>query len=341
MSYTIYVLPEDQMTITGAVLDGVTQGDGSHMVGATITLNSNAWVPVEINDAGETPGAENFGDSDAGQTLVNSLTIDGRTYGPGTVAEAEYSLQATAGGQTYQLIAFNVRGGPGPAYGTVEGLAFIGPPGGFPPIGVPLSVTQAAEGPNIPVADYATPVCFVTGTEIAVPGGTCAVEDLRPGDLVFTRDHGPQPVRWIGMRTQAAIGDAAPVLFEPGAIGNSRPLSVSRQHRIRAGGWKAELLFGEEDVLIPAIHFVNGRDIRSVEGGTVTYVHLLFDQHEIVFAEGVEAESFHPAAENLDRLSEAARAELLALFPAIAQGRYGPSAYRTLKSPEARALLAA
>jgi hypothetical protein len=78
-----------------------------------------------------------------------------------------------------------------------------------------------------------------------------------------------------------------------------------------------------------------------VEGGTVTYVHLLFDRHEIVYAEGVEAESFHPAAENLERLSTASRAELLSLFPEIAQGRYGPSAYPTLKAREARALLAA
>lgn len=138
MSYTIYVLPEDQMTISGAVLDGVSQGDGSHMVGATITLDSDNWVPVEINDAGETPGSEAFSDNDTGQRLVNSVTMDGRTYGPGTVAEAEYSLTLTDGTQTYEVVAFNMRGGPGKAFGSVEGLAFIGPPNGFPPTDVRL-----------------------------------------------------------------------------------------------------------------------------------------------------------------------------------------------------------
>lgn len=43
-------------------------------------------------------------------------------------------------------------------------------------------------------------VCFTRGTMIACPEGLRAVEDLKPGDLVITRDHGPQPIRWIGGR---------------------------------------------------------------------------------------------------------------------------------------------
>jgi len=340
LSYTIYVLPEDQMTITGAVLDGVTQGDGRHMVGATITLNSTAWIAVEIDDPDEAPGSENFRDNDGNQRLVDELTIDGRTYGAGSRVEAEYSLEANGGGQTFELVAFNVVGGPGPAFGSVEGLAFIGPPGGFPPVGLTLTVTRAFEGPNFAVADYATPVCFVVGTRVATPSGDRPIETLQRGDLVLTRDQGAQPVRWIGMRTQVARGDAAPVLFKRGAIGNTRPLRVSRQHRVRYSGWKAELLFGEEAVLIPATHFVNGESVRVQEGGWVTYVHLLFDRHQIVYADGVEAESFHPTPDNLERLTAAARAELCAVLAELAPHGYGPSALRTLKSPESRAVLA-
>lgn len=37
--------------------------------------------------------------------------------------------------------------------------------------------------------------CFVLGTRIATPDGEVPVEDLVPGNLVLTADHGPQPLR--------------------------------------------------------------------------------------------------------------------------------------------------
>jgi hypothetical protein len=338
MAYTIYILSEDLMSISGSAqgLDGVNQGDGSHMVGRTITLNSGAWQPVSIND-----DDSDFRDNDSGQTLAGPTTIGAESFSGGTRVEAEYSITITDGTSTWTVIGFNVNNS-GPSYATIEGLAFIGPVGGFPPVGVPLTVTAAQEGPNFQTASYATPVCFVAGTRVAVPGGVRAIETLRPGDAVITRDHGPQPLRWIGQRTVRAEGRFAPILFRPGALGNDRALRVSRQHRMRLGGWKAELMFGEAAVLIPAVHFVDGRDVVIEKGGWVTYVHLLFDAHQIVFAEGVEAESFHPAQGNLDRLSAASRAELLALFPELERGTgYGPLAHPPLTRREAQALLAA
>ncbi len=329
------------MTISGGEqLDGVNQGDGSHLVNTTtpitITLNSGAWQAVDITD-----NDPDFRDNDGSQRLTNDTTLDGITYSSGTRVEAEYSLTATYGGQSYTLVAFNVRNS-NPAYATVEGLAFIGPVGGFPPVGVPLEIGAAQEGPSFPATTYATPVCFGAGTRIAIPGGTIAVEDLQPGDLVMTRDHGALPLRWIGKRRVAARGKFAPVVFRPGAIGNTRELRLSRQHRLRRACWKTELMFGEGAVLVPAVHFVNGRDITIQEGGEITYLHLLFDDHQIVLAEGVEAESFHPSVQNLAGLSAAGRAELLALFPELADGvPYGPVIHPPITGREARALLAA
>lgn len=337
MSYTIYMLSEGQMTISGAVLDGVTQGDGSHMVGATITLNSNVWQGVEIDD---NPHDTSFDDNDGSQRLAADVTIDGQTFSAGTRVSSEYSLTATDGTNTYTLVGFNVTNSS-PHYATVEGLAFIGPTGGFPPVGVPLTVTAAQEGPAFEAGDHAAPICFAAGTRIAVPGGEVAVETLRPGDLVLTREAGAQPVRWIGQRTVAARGRFAPVEFAPGAVGNRRTLRLSRQHRLRYSGWRAELLFGEASVLIPAVHFVNGRTIRVREGGWVTYVHLMFDGHRIVTAEGAEAESFHATERNLSCVSAAARSELLALFPELGTtGHTGGLAHPALGRREARALLA-
>lgn len=345
MAYTIYVLPEDQMTISGAVLDGVTQGNGSHMVGATITLNSDAWVAVEINDAGETPGAENFGDSDEGQTLVNSLTIDGRTYNPGAVAEAEYSMQATGGGETYQLVAFNVRGGPGEKFGSVEGLAFIGPPGGFPPINVPLTVTSAAEGPNFPAADYVAPICFAEGTRIAVPGGTRPVEALCTGDLVLTRDTGYQPLKWIGASffDRGAVRrnpKLRPIRIAAGALGDGMPrqdLLVSRQHRVLLRSRIAMRMFGASEIFVPAIKLVGAEGIAlAAEPDDIRYFHLLFDSHQVVLSNGTWTESLLPGPQALHTLGPAAVEELRQLVPGFFQPDVVPMTARQTVAKNAK-----
>ncbi|MCU4652628.1 Hint domain-containing protein [Roseibacterium sp. SDUM158016] len=334
MAYTIYMLPEGQMTISGGVLDGVTQGDGSHLLGASITLNSNDWMAIDVTD-----NDPDFDDNDGNQRLGTSVTVDGVTYSAGSRVEAEYSLTVSDGTNSYTLVAFNFAT-TSPAYATIEGLAFIGPTGGFPPIGVPLNVTASQEFPSFAAPEYASPICFAAGTRIAVPGGEAAVETLAPGDLVLTRAGGPLPVLWIASTTVPAQGAFAPVEFAPGAVGNTRTLRLSRQHRLRYSGWRAELLFGEEAVLIPAAHFVDGRNVRVIEGGFVTYFHLMLDRHSIVFADGAEAESFLPTAENLARIGPAARASLLSIRPDLARGAAGSLAHPAVGRREARALLA-
>ena len=161
------------------------------------------------------------------------------------------------------------------------------------------------------------PPCFTPGTLIDTPDGTRRVEDLRPGDMVTTRDHGAQELLWLGSRTVSGNGQFAPVMFDKGAIGNANPLTVSPQHRMLVRGWQAELMFGEEEVLVPAISFVNGTTIHQQDVESVTYIHLLFSNHEIVVAEGVETESYFIGHLCHDHVS-ATRAEVLALFPDMA-----------------------
>lgn len=335
MPYDIYVLDESDITLSGAVLDGVTQGDGSHMVGATMVLSPD-WYPVSIND-----DDANFQDNDTGQTLNGAQVIDGVTYAGGTRVEAEYSMVVTDGTSTWTVVAFNVNNSS-PAYGTVEGLAFIGGPGGFPPAGVTLTVVSAAEGPNFAAAGYATPICFAAGTMIETPDGARPVEAIAVGDMVETLEDGPQPVRWRAHRTWPAWGPMAPVVFAPGALGNARPLVLSQQHRVLVTGWRAELYFGQDAVLLAARDFVNGRDIRLRQGGHVEYHHLLFDRHQILMSDGVATESYHPGAVGVGGLPEASRAELLALLPeAAGLEAFGPTAAPVLRRGEARVLLAA
>ncbi|MEM7439364.1 MAG: Hint domain-containing protein [Pseudomonadota bacterium] len=316
------------MTIDGAVLDGVNQGDGSHMVGATITLNSSLWTPIAVTD-----NDNNFQDSDSSQRLDGPHTIDGVTYSGGQVVEAEYQLTVTDGTDSWTVIAFNINNSS-PAYGTVEGLAFIGDPGSFPPRHVELTVTQAFEGPNFVATNYATPVCFVAGTRIMTPNGERNVENLQAGDRVVTRDHGTKTLRWVGRRKMTAKGRFAPIEIAAGALNNARALYVSPQHRMLLTDWRAELLFGEAQVLVPAIHLTNDSTIRQCVGGFVTYVHLMFDQHEIIFAEGAPTESFFPGEMALSALETDARDELLAIFPEL-KATFGPTARRCLSAPEA------
>jgi len=182
-------------------------------------------------------------------------------------------------------------------------------------------------------------VCFTAGTRIMTVSGERPIETLEPGDLVLTMDHGYQPIRWIGSTTVEAKGNLAPIVIEEGVLGNSRTLRVSPQHRMLLSGWQAELLYDTAEVLAPAKALINDQSIRREEGGTVEYFHMLFDVHEIVYAEGAPSESFHPGEQGWGALAEEARAEILQLFPMLEDGdfmAYGPSVRRSLKANEAK-----
>lgn len=175
--------------------------------------------------------------------------------------------------------------------------------------------------------------CFTPGAHIRTPQGTVKIETLKVGDLVVTKDNGAQPIRWIGQREIDARGEHAPIHIAKGAIGNRRPLLVSPQHRFLIRDWRAALYFGQDEVLISAKHLINGDTIRQSPRETVTYIHLLFDQHEIIYAEGVTTESFHPGNYILEKDVEI-RAELETIFPELTGGANGEwlTARQVLKS---------
>ena len=180
-------------------------------------------------------------------------------------------------------------------------------------------------------------LCFTRGTLIRTRTGERSIEDLTAGDMVLTMDHGYQPIRWIGSSKRPATGALAPILIRKGALGNTRDLRVSPQHRMLLSGWQAEVLFGESEVLATAKSLVNDHSILREEGDEVEYFHMLFDTHEIVYAEGAPSESFHPGAEGWKALDAPTRNEILELFPQLAKGdfdSYGPSARASLKHKE-------
>ena len=157
--------------------------------------------------------------------------------------------------------------------------------------------------------------------------------------MVVTRDHGLQPIRWIEHRTVPAIGRFAPVRIRQNVLtGLDRDLVVSPQHRVLFQGYRAELLFGDSEVLVAAKHLIDGMDVTQDEQEMVTYIHFMFDQHEIVYAEGAATESFHPGDMGFSAVGDGAREELFSLFPGLRadQSAYGNTARRTLKAHEAK-----
>jgi hypothetical protein len=278
------------------------------------------------------------------QVLLQPITVNGVTYPAGSQIELEFavSTNSTEGNQiVFYYIRINgvnvgIAGGsndvePGVTYTITGWQDGNGDVGGTFPAGTPVAIP------------WNTLACFTYGTLIDTPDGLRPIEDLEPGDLVTTLANGSQPLRWVGTRTVTQAEMLArpalrPVRFETGTIGNTRPLLVSPQHRMLLNDWRAQVYFGEDEVLVAAKAMVNGKTIRQViPEGVTTFCHLLFDRHEVILAEGALSESFHPGEIGLGALDEAQRREIEALFPTLALDSR-PSAFPIVRNADARGL---
>ncbi|TNF23049.1 MAG: hypothetical protein EP318_01525 [Rhodobacteraceae bacterium] len=179
-----------------------------------------------------------------------------------------------------------------------------------------LTFSDASGDKSSFTAENTGVVCFTTGTAIRTPRGDVLIEDLRLGDLVTTLDNGPQRIRWIGRRRldRAALQanpNLRPILVRRGVLGAERDLLVSPQHGLLVGR--------RGDHLARAKHLAqNTRGIRVAHGKRcVTYIHLMFEAHQIVFAENTPAESFYPGPMALDMMESGPRNEMLRQFPEL------------------------
>lgn len=134
-------------------------------------------------------------------------------------------------------------------------------------------------------------VCFSKETPIVTRTGLVPAGALRVGDLVETIDNGAQPVRQILRKTVMGVGQAAPVAFAPGALGNKTTVRLSQQHRVVVSSGLADFYYGKSEVFVPAKALINDRDIRLAPCRSIEYVHLLLDKHEVLNAAGLACES--------------------------------------------------
>lgn len=161
-------------------------------------------------------------------------------------------------------------------------------------------------------------VCFASGTQIVTETGERPIETLRVGDRIATRDNGVQTLRWIGKRHLDSTDfhrnpKLRPILLAPHLTGGDAPLIVSSQHGVLFD------LDGEE-TLVRAIHLakMQGGAARIMKGcRQVTYFHMLFDDHQIVFANGAPSESFFPGPFALATLNSDVQSEIFELFPQL------------------------
>lgn len=228
-------------------------------------------------------------------------------------------------------------------------LMFVGD---LPPIGQDLWVVRTAIDRTHSGAGAKTAggvICFTPGTRIATAQGLRLIEHLRPGDKILTRDNGEQEILWSASRRMSgarlyAMPHLRPIRFKAGALGIDRPdqdLIVSPQHRMLLSGPWARALFNTEEVLIKAEDLLNDVSVCVDHAlREVTYTHILLSQHNVVWANGLETESFHPSNTAMDTIDPVEREALLSLFPSIAQNpaTYGDYARRNLSSSEAAIL---
>lgn len=169
-------------------------------------------------------------------------------------------------------------------------------------------------------------ICFGFDAEILTDAGKIPAGLLRVGDKVMTRDAGAQVIRWVGRRTLQAAELAAepnlrPIRIAAGALGMGTPdadLIVSPQHRVLVRSKIAQRMFGSAEVLVAAKQLLCMEGIEIDEGcDSVTYVHFLFDDHQVVWANGAEAESLHPGKQALKAMDDKSIREILTLFPEL------------------------
>ncbi|MEL6478966.1 MAG: Hint domain-containing protein, partial [Pseudomonadota bacterium] len=175
------------------------------------------------------------------------------------------------------------------------------------------------------------PPCFAPGTLILTERGEVPVEHLRLGDMVLTADRGPQPLRWIGKRTvvfgpENARGDKdKPVEIKAGALGHGRDgplprrtLVVSPLHRMVLAGSDIAATFDEPEVLALAKALTGHPHIRHMKGkAQIDYFSLLFERHEIIFAEGVATESFRPGHVAMQGFKPHVREQIYQIYPLL------------------------
>lgn len=283
----------------------------------------------------------------AGDGTTNERPDDPTQTYMGEAIAWDYNYIVTDGTNTYTIGVFDYDiGGNSRFNGGAEQGYFIGFIGSVPPLDTVLTITGLGEGAynhpvtSLPLTDFVP--CFTDGTSLLTSSGARLVEDLKPGDQLYCYDQADGVSnfsallrvfhRRLSADALSANAKLRPVRIMAGALGNGLPkrdLLVSRQHRMLVQSKIAKRMFGRFEVLVPAVKLTELPGIfvdESIE--EVEYFHLLFEQHQVVYAEGAPTESLFTGPEAMKAISPEAREEILTIFPEIAELNYVPKPAR-------------
>jgi|GEM_PF-4919784 len=299
---------------------------------ADVTFTNPTTIIIDDDDAtfddDDGRSWSTFGNETSGlQTVAEPVG----TLSAGSIVEAEFWFDfTTASGDTYRAIVVSEVDGPGNIIG-LSGFVFDGP---VPPFNETLTLTSSANV-DYAITDFSNlataptpPVCFTDGTLIRTITGDRLVETLVPGDLVETRDHGFQPIKAISrtdMEFKGAMNQEKfkPISIRAHALGNGLPerdLCISPQHRV--------LMRDETDqseLLVAAKSLVTKPGIRVMKGKrSVSYIHIVLEQHEILISNGTATESFFAGPVAFLSVSKECQRELVHLFPKLLSGSPEP-----------------
>ncbi|MEM7176153.1 MAG: Hint domain-containing protein [Pseudomonadota bacterium] len=138
---------------------------------------------------------------------------------------------------------------------------------------------------------------FAPGTRIRCGNKLCRVEMLRAGDLVSTMANGERPITSVERHDHAGsqlTPALLPIRIERDTFGGGFPrrdLTLSPRHRLLVRGARLALMSGQAGGLVPAVTLLGTQGVRRLDRSEVSYIQLLFDAPEIIFANGWGTES--------------------------------------------------
>lgn len=283
-------------TLQSGNVDILSPGfSGNTLDGRTIDLNNGGTIAQTLDTSANVGDTVRFSiavqdNPSTGAATGFTLRINGQPVLPEDTSAAQ-SVNATSGlvmlrdGQPPNTFTFSFTA-TGSDTVSITGYADWG--------------TRGTYLGGVEVVEVIEVVCLAAGTLVATDRGEVPVEALALGDRVLTADRGFQPLRWTGRQHVPGAALRArpklrPVRIAAGALGAGLPrrdLWVSRQHRMLIRSPIVARVCGVAEVLVPAIRLTDLPGIAIDElCETVDYVHLAFDRHEVILAEGAPTES--------------------------------------------------
>ncbi len=291
---------------------------------ALYTVTAFKWTGTYYNAVYNTSYTATFNDNDpayeGGGDADETVSIDGGAFNSTSSSPYAIDISFTDVNGIAHVETFYF-------FNTGGAWYFIPGPGSAFTVGATLGSLQSyTVGWN-----YSDVTCFVRGTRIRTVNGELPVEELRAGMMVETLDAGPQKLRLVLQREISAVELAEnpkmrPVFMPAGSLGSGLPLRdlrVSRQHRMLVSSPVVQRMFGQNGVLVSAIKLAALPGICVDKGiPKVEYFHLLFDDHQVVFAEGTPSESLYTGELALNALPQEAVEEIFEIMPQVARLDY-------------------